>query len=71
MTFLLTEERQVGHLDGVRPEADQWVRSEGFLQWSVHPLGGAVCKIPVQHFAFVPDTSEVAVDFGLFVPSFS
>lgn len=71
MTFLLTEVRQVGHLDGVRLQADQWVRSEGLLRWSVHPLGGAVCNVQVQHLAFAPDTSEVAVGFGLFAPSCS
>ena len=68
MTFFLTEVGQVGHLNGVRLEADQCVRSEGLLMWFVHPLGGAVCKVQVQHLAFAPDTSEVAVGFGLFIP---
>ena len=67
MTFLLTEVRQVGHLNGVRLEADQNVRSEGMFRWFVHPLGGAMCKVQVQHLAFAPDTSEEAVGVGLFV----
>ena len=43
------------------------VRPEGWLRWSAHPLGGAVCRDHVQDPAFAPDNSEVAVGFLLYL----
>lgn len=31
---------------GLGVRADGWVRWEGGLRWSAHPLGGAVCRDP-------------------------
>ena len=39
---------------------------EGWLEWSPHPLGGAVGSDHVQYPDFTPDTSEVAVGFLVF-----
>ena len=46
--------------------ANQWVRVEGWLRWSAHPLGGALCRDHTQYPAFAPSTSEVAVGFWPF-----
>ena len=46
--------------------ADLWVGVEGWLRWSAHPFGGAVCSYHAQYPAFAPSTSEVAVTFWPF-----
>ena len=38
----------------------------GWLRWSAHPLGGAVCRDHVQDPAFAPGTSEVTIGFWPF-----
>ena len=43
------------------------VRLEGWLRWSAHLLGGAVCRNYVQYPDFALDTSEVAVGFLVFL----
>ena len=50
----------------MRVEADPWAGPEGWLSWSAHPLGGAVCRDHVQDPDFAPSTSEVAVGFLVF-----
>jgi len=32
------------------------VRLGGWLRWSTHPLGGAVCRGHMQYSAFAPET---------------
>ena len=41
--------------------------AEGLFGWSAHPFGDAVCKVHVQHPAFDPSTSEVAVGFLVYL----
>ena len=53
-------------LNGVRAGADQWVGLEGWLRWSVHPLGGAVCREHAQYPASAPGTSEAATGLWSF-----
>ena len=43
------------------------VRSEGWLRWFAHPLGGAVCRGNVQYSAFASDSSEMATEFFFFI----
>ena len=57
---------QAHPLNGVRVGAEPWVRPEGWLRWSAHPLGGAVCRDLALYSAFAPGTSEVAVRFWSF-----
>ena len=52
---------EAGPLNGVRVGADGWVGLEGWLRWSAHPLGGAVCRDHVQPPTFARSFSEVAV----------
>ena len=40
----------------------QWVGPEGWLKWSVHCLGGAMCRDHVKDPAFALSTSEMIVD---------
>lgn len=51
--------------------ADQWVRSEGWLRWSAHPLGGAVCR---DHAAstllLLLEPQKWQLGFGRFCTSF-
>ena len=51
----------------MRVGAGPGLRLEGWLRWSAHPLGGVVCREPVQYSAFAPDPSEVAVGFLVFL----
>ena len=41
--------------------AARWIGTEGWLRWSAHPLGGAVCRDHACYPAFFPNTLEVAV----------
>ena len=40
--------------------------TEGWLGWSAHPLGGAVCRNHAEYPAFAPGISEAAVGFWPF-----
>lgn len=40
---------------------------KGLPRWSAQPLGGAVCRDHAQYSAFAPSTSEVAVEFLVFL----
>ena len=51
----------------MRVGAGPGVEMEGWLGWSAHPLGDAVCRDHVPHPAFAPDTSEVAVGLLVFL----
>ena len=51
----------------VRVGIDWRVGLEGWLWWSAHPRGGAVCKDHAEYPAFAPGISEVAVGFWPFV----
>ena len=48
-----------GSLNGITG-AGPWVGQEAELRWSVHPLGGAVCRDHVQYPAFAPGTPKMA-----------
>ena len=44
-----------------------WGQLEGWLRWSAHPFGGAVCREHAQDPAFTPGSSELAVGFSVFL----
>ena len=50
-----------GFFRGVSVGADGCIGLDWRLRWSAHRLGGALCRNHVQHPAFAPGTSEVAV----------
>lgn len=43
------------------------VKLEGWLRWSFHPLGDAVCKVHAPYSDFVPGSSQVAAGFLVFL----
>ena len=43
------------------------VGPEGWLRWSAHPTGGAVCREHVGYPAFAPDSGSGSWVFDLFV----
>ena len=55
---------RVGFIKG--REGRSVVPMEGWLWWSVHTLGGCVCKDHTQNPGFALGTSEMAVDLWPF-----
>ena len=63
---------KAGRRNGVRRQEDQWVRSEGWLRPSAHPLGGILCSGHMQRtllFLLVPQ--KWPLGFGPFASSCS
>ena len=53
-SLALSQGEQAGPLCGVRVGADPWVRQEGWLRWSAHPIGGAVCRLILTTLLLLP-----------------
>ena len=53
-------------LKWVRVRIGWRVGLDGWLWWSAHPLGGAVCRNHAEYPAFAPGISEAAVGFWPF-----
>lgn len=64
---LLPEWGWAGPLNKVRVGAGPGVMLEGCLRWCVHSLQGAVCRDHEHCPAFTSDTSEMTVEFWVFL----
>ena len=42
-------------------------RAGGLLRWFAHPISDTVCRVHVQYPAFAPGSSEVVVEFLIFL----